>query len=182
MVDKINALNVGAVSCVQGLALVAGTGGQRGGGAAHRHVRCVHPPDRRALCLQLSARLDARGLPDYLALARVLGVGVRPRRPRPRQVRHALSHGGGARTPARLALVSALAIVVGFVAALPATFDYITFYKIKSSADAAHPPRLSFSASMGSSPSRLIVRYAVRAWRLLRGKSLDDARATEAAT
>lgn len=76
----------------------------------------------------------------------------------------------GAPAPVRrvFAIVSAVAIVAGFLAALPATVDYVTFYKIKRSAtlhlrlDWVFSVYLLFAAAV-------IVRYAIRAWRSLRG-------------
>jgi C4-dicarboxylate transporter, DctQ subunit len=79
---------------------------------------------------------------------------------------------GGPRIRRTLALVSAIAILVGFVAALPATFDYITFYKIKKSA-VLHI-RLDYVFSVyGIFAVAVIVRYALRAIRILRGRSPD---------
>jgi TRAP-type C4-dicarboxylate transport system permease small subunit len=63
------------------------------------------------------------------------------------------------------ALVSALAIAAGFLAALPATLDYITFYKIKRSATLGI--RLDYVFSVYAIFAvALIVRYAADAWRL----------------
>jgi TRAP-type C4-dicarboxylate transport system permease small subunit len=66
------------------------------------------------------------------------------------------------------ALVSAAAIVAGFLAALPATFDYITFYKIKKSATLGIRLDVVFSV-YGMFAVAVIVRYAWHIWRLLRG-------------
>jgi TRAP-type C4-dicarboxylate transport system permease small subunit len=66
------------------------------------------------------------------------------------------------------ALVSAAAIVAGFLAALPATFDYITFYKIKKSATLHIRLDIVFSV-YGMFAVATIVRYAWHIWRLLRG-------------
>jgi TRAP-type C4-dicarboxylate transport system permease small subunit len=71
-----------------------------------------------------------------------------------------------------LALVSAVAIVAGFLAALPATIDYITFYKIKRSAtlhirlDVVFSVYAVFAAAM-------IARYGIRAFTLARGRDPD---------
>jgi C4-dicarboxylate transporter DctQ subunit len=79
---------------------------------------------------------------------------------------------GGKRLRRAFALVSALAICAGFVAALPATLDYITFYKIKRSStlelrlDAVFSVYALFAVS-------IIVRYGIRAWRLARGRPVD---------
>ncbi len=70
-----------------------------------------------------------------------------------------------------MALVSALAIVAGFAASLPATIDYITFYKIKSSA-VLHI-RLDYVFSIyGIFMGAIIIRYGLRAWRLIRGTQI----------
>ena len=66
------------------------------------------------------------------------------------------------------ALVSAAAIVAGFLAALPATFDYITFYKIKKSATLGIRLDVVFSV-YGMFAIAVIVRYAWNIWALLRG-------------
>ena len=65
------------------------------------------------------------------------------------------------------AIVGALGLIVGFAAALPATFDYITFYKIKHSAT-LHI-RLDYVFSVyGAFAIAIIVRYAWRLWRMIR--------------
>ena len=66
------------------------------------------------------------------------------------------------------ALVSALAIVFGVVAALPATLDYITFYKIKKSATLRIRLDVVFSV-YGIFALAIIVRYTLRAIALIRG-------------
>lgn len=66
------------------------------------------------------------------------------------------------------ALVSAVAIVAGFLAALPATLDYITFYKIKKSATLHIRLDIVFSV-YGMFAVATIVRYAWHIWRLLHG-------------
>jgi TRAP-type C4-dicarboxylate transport system permease small subunit len=76
-----------------------------------------------------------------------------------------------------LAFVSAVAIVAGFAAALPASIDYITFYKIKSSATLHIRLDVVFSVYAVFAIS-IIVRYAVRAWKLARGRSLEPAGAS----
>lgn len=76
---------------------------------------------------------------------------------------------GSARVRRGFALVSALAIVVGFAAALPATIDYITFYKIKKSA-VLHI-RLDYVFSVYAVFAvAVIVRYALRALAAARGR------------
>ena len=67
-----------------------------------------------------------------------------------------------------LALVSAVAILVGFAASLPATIDYITFYKIKKSATLRI--RLDYVFSIyGLFAVTIILRYAYRVVAILRG-------------
>lgn len=66
------------------------------------------------------------------------------------------------------ALTSALAIVVGIAAALPASVDYITFYKIKKSATLRI--RLDYVFSIyGVFALAVIGHYAVRFVNILRG-------------
>lgn len=69
------------------------------------------------------------------------------------------------------ALVSAVAIIVGIAAALPASLDYITFYKIKRSATLRIRLDLVFSI-YGVFAVAVIVAYALRAWALIRGREL----------
>jgi TRAP-type C4-dicarboxylate transport system permease small subunit len=72
-----------------------------------------------------------------------------------------------------LALVSAVAISLGFLAALPATLDYITFYKIKSSNTLGIRLDIVFSV-YGIFAVAIIIHYAVRAWKLINGASPHD--------
>lgn len=79
---------------------------------------------------------------------------------------------GTPRTRRVLAVGSALAIVGAMVAALPATLDYITFYKIKKSTT-LHI-RLDYVFSIYAVfAAAVIVRYSWRAWTLIRGASPD---------
>ncbi|TPI29830.1 TRAP transporter small permease subunit [Mesorhizobium sp. B2-1-8] len=66
------------------------------------------------------------------------------------------------------ALISAAAIVAGFLAALPATYEYIAFYKIKKSATLRIRLDVVFSV-YGLFAVAVIVRYALRIWQLARG-------------
>ena len=75
-----------------------------------------------------------------------------------------------ARTQRIFALVSAVAIVAGFAAALPATLDYVTFYKIKSSTTLRIRLHCVFSI-YGIFAIAVIARYALRVWQLARGAS-----------
>ena len=74
----------------------------------------------------------------------------------------------GKRMQRVFALVSAVAIVAGFLAALPATFEYITFYKIKKSATLHIRLDVVFSV-YGMFAVAVIVRYAWHIWKLLHG-------------
>ena len=88
----------------------------------------------------------------------------------------------GKRMQRIFALVSAVAIVAGFAAALPATLggaatvaaartatlDYITFYKIKKSATLHIRLDVVFSV-YGMFAVAVIVRYAWQIWKLLHG-------------
>lgn len=67
------------------------------------------------------------------------------------------------------ALVSALAILAGFLASLPDSIDYITFYSIKSSATLGIRLDIVFSV-YALFAAAIIVRYALRAVNLLRGR------------
>lgn len=71
------------------------------------------------------------------------------------------------------ALVTAVALVAGFVAALPATLDYITFYKIKKSATLRIRLDVVFSVYAIFAVA-IIARYALRAWHLARGGDPDN--------
>lgn len=71
------------------------------------------------------------------------------------------------------ALVSALAIVAGLLAALPATLDYITFYKIKKSSTLRIRLDVVFSV-YAIFVVAVVTRYALRAWHLARGGDPDN--------
>jgi TRAP-type C4-dicarboxylate transport system permease small subunit len=74
-----------------------------------------------------------------------------------------------------LALVSALAIAAGIAAALPATLDYIAFYKIKRSTSLGI--RLDYVfAVYGLFALAVIARYAVRAARIVTGREAETPR------
>ena len=88
-----------------------------------------------------------------------------------------LQAAGSLRLRRILALVSAVAIVAGLAAALPATLDYITFYKIKRSATLRIRLDVVFSI-YGIFAVAVIVAYALRAWRIVRGRGID-ARSSE---
>jgi C4-dicarboxylate transporter DctQ subunit len=78
----------------------------------------------------------------------------------------------GQRLRRTLAIAAAVVIVVAILVALPATFDYITFYKIKKSA--VLKIRLDYVFSIyGVFAVAIIVRYGWRAWSILRGASPD---------
>lgn len=73
-----------------------------------------------------------------------------------------------------LAIVSAVGIIVGLLASLPATFDYVTFYKIKKSATLHLRMDYVFSI-YGAFAVAVILRYLWRIVRILRGRSPDEA-------
>ena len=74
-----------------------------------------------------------------------------------------------------MALVSAVAIMAGLLAALPATIDYITFYKIKRSSTLRIRLDVVFSV-YGIFVVAVVASYAFRAIAILRGRELgpDD--------
>lgn len=78
----------------------------------------------------------------------------------------------GARVRRVLAIVSALAIAGGLIASLPATYDYLSFYKIKKSATLQ--VRLDYVFSIyGIFAVAVILRYLWRIYTVLRGNSPD---------
>ena len=79
---------------------------------------------------------------------------------------------GNRRVRRLFALVTAVAIVAGFLAALPATIDYITFYKIKRSSTLRIRLDVVFSVYAVFAIA-VIVRYALRILHLARGGDPD---------
>ena len=78
----------------------------------------------------------------------------------------------GARLRRLLSLLAALAILVAFLAALPATWGYIGFEKIRHS-DTLHI-RLDYVFSIyGIFMLATVVRYGLRLWRIGRGKDIE---------
>lgn len=78
----------------------------------------------------------------------------------------------GEKTRRIMAILAALAIVGGMLAALPATWDYITFYKIKKSA--VLKLRLDYVFSIYALFAVvIIIRYVWRAVSIIRGESPD---------
>jgi len=74
----------------------------------------------------------------------------------------------GKRLRRSLAMVAAAGILVGFLAALPANLDYITFYKIKKSSTLRI--RLDYVFSIyGAFAVAVVLRYGLRLWQLARG-------------
>lgn len=71
-----------------------------------------------------------------------------------------------------LALISAIAIVAGILAALPATLDYVTFYQIKKSATLRIRLDIVFSVYAVFALA-IIGRYGWRACRFARGADPD---------
>jgi TRAP-type C4-dicarboxylate transport system permease small subunit len=79
----------------------------------------------------------------------------------------------GRRTRRGMAIAAALMIAAGLLMALPATWDYITFYKIKKSAVLRW--RLDYVFSIyGVFATVVIGRYVWRAVALMRGGPLDE--------
>jgi TRAP-type C4-dicarboxylate transport system permease small subunit len=78
-----------------------------------------------------------------------------------------LREAAGPRARRAFALVSAVAIAGGLLAALPATVDWITFYKIKKSATLRIRLDVVFSI-YGVFAAAVAARYALSAWTLLR--------------
>lgn len=78
----------------------------------------------------------------------------------------------GKRARRVFALVSAIAIAAGFLAALPATWSYIDFYQIKRSAVLAIRLDIVFSI-YGLFALVIVLRYLWRAWLLMRGADPD---------
>jgi C4-dicarboxylate transporter DctQ subunit len=71
-----------------------------------------------------------------------------------------------------LALLAALAIIIGFLVSLPATWGYIRFEKIRHS-DTLHI-RLDYVFSIyGIFMLATVVRYGWRLWRIVCGKEID---------
>jgi TRAP-type C4-dicarboxylate transport system permease small subunit len=78
----------------------------------------------------------------------------------------------GSRGRRVMAIIAALVIAGGMLAALPATWDYITFYKIKKSAVLKW--RLDYVFSIyGVFAAVIIIRYVWRAISIIRGESPD---------
>lgn len=80
--------------------------------------------------------------------------------------------GAGARARRVMAAVSAVAIIAGFVAALPATIDYITFYKIKKSTVMRIRLDVVFSVYAVFALA-VIAHYAWRLWLIVRGRRFE---------
>lgn len=89
-------------------------------------------------------------------------------------VRFDLLHAASSRRAQRLmALVSAVAIAAGLLAALPATLDYITFYKIKRSSTLRIRLDVVFSVYAVFAVA-VIAAQLSRAWALIRGRDPAD--------
>ena len=79
-----------------------------------------------------------------------------------------------ARPPVRriFALISAVAMIVGFGVAFPASFDFISFMKIESSSSLHIRLDYVFSAYLLFAAA-VIVRYAIRVINIARGRDVD---------
>lgn len=71
-----------------------------------------------------------------------------------------------------LALISCIAIVLGFAASLPATISYVEFYKIKKSVTLGIPLDIVFSVYLIFAIG-MIYEYSMRIWRILTGRSFE---------
>jgi len=80
--------------------------------------------------------------------------------------------GAGPRMRRIFALISAAAIVAGFVTAYPATLDFISFMKIEKSSSLGIRLDYVFSAYLVFAVA-VIIRYGLRAVRLLLGQAVD---------
>lgn len=78
---------------------------------------------------------------------------------------------GGEKTRRVYALVSALALAIGFLVSLPATYDFISFKKIRSSDMLGIRLDVLFSVYLIFLVA-LVTHYLLRSYRLLRGDSL----------
>jgi len=78
----------------------------------------------------------------------------------------------GVRLRRIFALASALAILASMLVALPPTIDYLMFLKIKKSSIFEIRLDLVFSI-YGVFATAVVVRYALRAWRLAHGSAID---------
>ena len=70
------------------------------------------------------------------------------------------------------ALISAVAMIVGFGVAFPASFDFISFMKIESSSSLHIRLDYVFSAYLLFAAA-VIVRYAIRVINIARGRDVD---------
>ena len=86
-----------------------------------------------------------------------------------------LYHVASPRWQRSFAMVTAAALLAGFTAAMPATLDYITFYKIKRSVVLGIRLDIVFSVYALFAVA-VIVRSAIRFYSLARGKPLEPAR------
>ncbi len=83
-------------------------------------------------------------------------------------------HAAGRRAKQVLAAISALAIVVGLLASMPATYGFISFYQIKTSAT-LHLRLDYVFAVYGIFAIATVLRYLWRILRILRGRDPDGA-------
>jgi TRAP-type C4-dicarboxylate transport system permease small subunit len=82
-------------------------------------------------------------------------------------------HWAGNRLRRILAGAAALALCASFLISLPATFDYVSFYKIKRSTTLGLRLDLVFGVYLFFAVS-VIVYYGVRLWKAVMGKPLAD--------
>ncbi|MCA0425300.1 MAG: TRAP transporter small permease subunit [Proteobacteria bacterium] len=78
---------------------------------------------------------------------------------------------GGEKARRTMALITAIAMVVGFGISVPATWDFIDFKKIRGTDHFQIPMNIIFGVYM-IFLAGTIIHYGLRAWRLIRGDSL----------
>lgn len=80
---------------------------------------------------------------------------------------------GGEKARRAMALISAVAMVVGFGISVPATWEFISFKSIRGSDHFGIRLDLIFGVYMFFLAGT-IIHYGLRAWRLIRGDSLSE--------
>ena len=98
------------------------------------------------------------------------------------EIRFDLIYGSaGRRTRIGMGIVSALAVIVLYGMALPATWDYVSFMKVEKSSYLRVPMNWLFSIYVLFCVA-IIVRYAWGLVRLLRGRGPEDTDVTKASS
>lgn len=78
---------------------------------------------------------------------------------------------GGEKARRTMALITAAAMVIGFLISVPATWSFIDFKKIRGTDHFGIPMNIIFGVYMVFLAGT-IIHYGLRAWRLIRGDSL----------